>query len=246
MTGQVAIISGASRGIGRAVAVRLAQAGADLVLGASRDGALDDTLAAVQATGRDAVAIFGDISDPDVSARMATAAMDRFGRIDIAVCNAGMNQRISTLDLALDDWQRMLDVNLNGTLHLCRAVLPHMMAARTGRIVSVSSSASKAPHPNASPAYGASKAAVNYLVMHFAREFALHGIRVNAVCPGPIQTDMTDQWDIAYRAQVLAKVPMGRLGSDTEIADTVLFLASPASGFITGATLNANGGTLMG
>jgi 3-oxoacyl-[acyl-carrier protein] reductase len=148
--------------------------------------------------------------------------------------------------MAQEDWQRVLDINLNGTLHFCRAVLPDMIAQKAGRIVNVSSATSRAPHPNAAPAYGASKAAVNYLTMHLAQEMAPHGIRVNAICPGPVETDMSSQWSAEYRAQVTGRVPLGRLGTPDDIAQAILFLAENASGFVTGAILNANGGTLMG
>ena len=241
--GQVAIVTGASRGIGRETALRLARAGARVVVHATGLERVESLAAEI---GSDAaVAVAGDIVDPGVSALLAQTALDRFGRIDVLVNNAGMNLRSTTLDMTLEDWQRVMDVNLNGTLHACRAVLPAMIAARSGRIVNVSSTAAKTAHRNAAPAYGASKAAVNYLTMHLAREMAPHGIRVNAVCPGPVETDMTAEWDDGYRAQVMANVPLGRLGRASEIADTILFLASDASGFVTGETLNANGGTFM-
>ena len=109
----------------------------------------------------------------------------------------------------------------------------------------MSSTTAKTPHKNAAPAYGASKAAVNYLTQHLAREMAPHGIFVNAVCPGPVESDMTAQWDDDYRQRVLAGVPIGRLGTPEQIAETVVFLAGPGSDFITGETVNANGGTYM-
>ena len=147
--------------------------------------------------------------------------------------------------MALNDWQRVLDVNLTGTLHFCRAVLPGMIERRSGVIINVSSTTGKTPHKNAAPAYGASKAAVNYLTMHLAQEMAPHGIRVNAVCPGPVETDMSSQWTEEYRERVERGVPLGRLGTAEEIAGVVLFLASDLSGFVTGETVNANGGTYM-
>jgi 3-oxoacyl-[acyl-carrier protein] reductase len=121
-----------------------------------------------------------------------------------------------------------------------------MIERGRGQIVNVSSAAAKAPHRNAAPAYGASKAAVNALTLHLAQEMAPHGIRVNAVCPGPVETDMSAQWSDTYRHQVTGRVPLGRIGTAEEIARAILFLASPDSGYVTGALLNANGGTLMG
>jgi len=139
----------------------------------------------------------------------------------------------------------VLDVNLTGTLHFYRAVLPGMIAARRGAIVNVRSTTAKTPHRNAAPAYGASKAALNYLTMHPVRERAPHGIRVNAVCPGPVETDMTAEWSAEYLEAALANVLLGRLGSVEEIDRTIGFLLSDDAGFITGETINANGGTYM-
>ncbi len=245
LEGQAAIVTGASRGIGRAAARRLADAGAGVIVHATDRGRLAAVLAEIGECGGRAFAVAGDIADPGVAALLAETAREQFGRIDILVNNAGINLRSATLEMALDDWQRVLDVNLNGTLHACRSVLPGMIAQGGGRIVNVSSTAAKTPHRNAAPAYGASKAAVNYLTMHLAREMAAHNIRVNAVCPGPVETDMTSEWDEGYRARVSGQVPLGRLGTAREIADVILFLASDASGFVTGETLNANGGTFI-
>ncbi|MHA3976705.1 SDR family NAD(P)-dependent oxidoreductase [Halovulum sp. GXIMD14794] len=245
LDGKTAIISGASRGIGRATALRLARAGASLILHGTNRALLEDLAEEARAIGSAAEVVTGDVADADTASRAAEAAMERYGRIDILVNNAGINTRSTTLDMPIDEWHRVLDVNLTGTLHFCRAALAPMIAQGSGAIVNVSSSTAKTPHRNAAPAYGASKAAVNYLTMHLAQEMALHGIRVNAVCPGPIETDMTAQWDEGYRRKVLERVPLRRLGTPEQIAETILFLASDGSGFITGETVNANGGTYM-
>lgn len=244
--GEVAMVTGASRGIGRAAALRLARAGADVLVHARSTEAVASLVDEVSALGRRALAASGDVADPATAEKAVALAQEAFGRVDILVNNAGINRRSGTLDMSLEDWQRVLDVNLNGTLHFCRAVLPGMIEKGGGRIVNMSSSASKMAHRNAAPAYGASKAAVNYLTMHLAFEMAQHGIRVNAVCPGAVETDMTAEWEPAYRESLLARVPMGRLGTVGEIADAVFFLASPLSGYTTGTTLDANGGTRMG
>ncbi len=245
LTGKRALVTGASRGIGRAIALRLARAGADVVVQATNPDRLAALAQEIAQTGVRAEIFAGDVADPATAKKAVALATQTFGGVDILVNNAGINTRSSTLDMGLDDWQRVMDVNLNGTLHFCRAVLPGMIARAGGKIVNVSSTTAKTPHKNAAPAYGASKAAVNYLTMHLAREMAPHNIFVNAVCPGPVASDMTDQWDEAYRARVLAGVPLGRIGRPEDIAETVLFLASPQSDFITGETVNANGGTYM-
>lgn len=245
LTGKCAIVTGASRGIGRATALRLAGEGARLVINGTDEGRLVDLAESVREMGSEALVAVGDVSNAG-TAQSAVAIADReFGGADILVNNAGINLRAPSLDMAFDDWSRVLDINLNGTLHFCRALLPGMIERGGGSIVNVSSTAAKRPHPNASPAYGASKAAVNYLTMHLAQEMAPHGIRVNAVCPGPVETDMSRQWSAEYRAKVTNSVPLGRLGSPEDIAEIILFLASEQSGFVTGETVNANGGTFM-
>ena len=246
LEGRSTIVTGASRGIGRAVALALAGCGADLLVHGRDIAALDALADEIAALGRRVEVMTGDVSDEAVAQAALAQAEAAFGQVDILVNNAGINSRSSTLDMTLEDWQRVLDVNLNGTLHFCRAVLPGMIARRRGAIVNVSSTTAKTPHRNAAPAYGASKAAVNYLTMHLAQEMAPHGIRVNAVCPGPVETDMTRQWADDYRTKVVASVPLGRLGEPSEIAGLVAFLASDAASFITGQTIDANGGTLMG
>lgn len=242
---RIAIVTGASRGIGREIALTLARNGASLVINGSREDLLLAIAAEVQALGQKCVIQTGDIADPVTANNLVQAAQEHFGRIDILVNNAGINMRSPSLEMKIDDWKRVLDVNLNGTLYCCLAVLPQMIQQQYGKIVNVSSTTAKTPHRNAAPSYGASKAAVNYLTQHLALEMAPQGIYVNAVCPGPVETDMTAEWPPSYRAQVLSRVPLGKLGSTNNVADVVLFLASPMSNFVTGETININGGTYM-
>lgn len=242
---QIAIITGATRGIGKSIALTLAKKGASLVINGNQEKLLNELALEIEQLGQKCFVQVGDISDPAIVNRMVETAIEHFGRIDILVNNAGINMRTSTLEMKLDDWQRVMDINLNGTLHCCRAVLPVMIKQKCGKIVNVSSSTSKTPHRNASPSYGASKAGVNYLTQHLALEMAKHNIYVNAVCPGPIETDMSTQWTEEYRQQVLARIPLGKLGIPQNVADAVLFLSSSMSDFITGETININGGTYM-
>lgn len=242
---KVAIVTGATRGIGRAIALALAREGADVVLHGTRQALLDGVAAEIATLGRRAVVVTGDVALAETAARAVALARDSFGRVDILVNNAGINTRSSTLEMPIEDWQRVLDVNLTGTLHFCRAVLPEMIARGGGKIVNVSSTTAKTAHRNAAPAYGASKAAVNYLTMHLAQEMARHRIFVNAVCPGPVETDMSKQWTADYAAKVIQGVPLGRLGTPGDIAGVVVFLASGLSDFVTGECVNANGGTYM-
>lgn len=245
LDGKAAIVTGASRGIGRAIALTLAQNGASLVLNGTSDKLLQAVADEVKALGRGCAIWTGNVADWHTAASLAETAITQFGRIDILVNNAGINMRSSTLDMTPEEWQKVLDINLNGTLYCCKAVLPHMISAGGGKIVNVSSSASKTPHRNAAPSYGASKAGVNYLTQHLALEMAPHGIYVNAVCPGPVETDMTQAWSPEYRAEAVKRIPLGKLGTPQNIADGVLFLASRLSDFVTGETLNMNGGVYM-
>jgi len=199
----------------------------------------------IEALGQKCAIHPGDVADPETAAGIVQTAISRFERIDVLVNNAGINMRSSSLEMKLNDWQRVMDVNLHGTLHCCMAVLPHMIKQQSGKIVNISSTVAKTPSINAAPSYGSSKAGVNYLTQHLALEMAKHGICVNAICPGPIETDMSTQWSEEYRQQVLLKIPLGRLGTPENVADGVLFLSSKMSDFITGETININGGTYM-
>jgi 3-oxoacyl-[acyl-carrier protein] reductase len=245
LQGKIAIVTGASRGIGRATALTLAREGASLVINGNREALLHKLAAEIEALGQKWAIQVGDVANPATAAAIVQNAIDNFGRIDVLVNNAGINMRSSSLEMKLEDWQRVMDVNLNGTLHCCRAVLPQMIKQQSGKIVNISSTTGKTPHKNAAPSYGASKAGVNYLTQHLALEMAKYGICVNAICPGPIETDMSRQWSEEYRQQVLLKIPLGRLGTPENVADGVLFLVSKMSDFITGETININGGTYM-
>jgi len=242
---KVAIVTGATRGIGRSIAITLAQQGAVLVINGNNKNLLTQLTREIEEAGSKCIVQLGDISNPDIAAKILKKAEENFGRVDILINNAGINMRTSTLEMQVEDWKRVIDVNLNGTLYCCMAVLPLMIQQKYGKIVNVSSSTAKTPHRNASPSYGASKAAVNYLTQHLALEMAKYNIYVNAVCPGPIETDMSAQWNDEYRQQILSRIPLGKLGTPKNVADSVLFLASSMSDFITGETININGGTYM-
>lgn len=245
LEGKIAIVTGASRGIGREIALTLAENGASLVISGNREDLLKEVAGKIEKLNQRCLIHTGDISEPNTSRELASKAIEAFGKIDILVNNAGVNTRIPTLELNTEDWQKVININLNGTFYSCCAVLPHMIKQQYGKIINVSSTTAKTPHRNASPSYGASKAGVNYLTQHLALEMAKNNICVNAVCPGPIETDMSLQWTEDYRKQVLAKIPLGRIGESKDVANTVLFLASNMSDFITGESININGGTYM-
>ncbi len=240
LEGKTAIITGSSRGIGRAIAKAFAVHGAGLVIHGTNSESLKplaDELGCFY--------VAGDIGDFQTSQRLADECMNRFGHIDILVNNAGINTRTKFLDLTLDEWDKVLRTNLTGAFYACKCVVPHMLAQKSGVILNMSSRAGKTAHKNASVPYGASKAGIDALTRKLADDFGAEGIRVNSICPGPIETDMSLQWTPEYRQKVFANIPIGRLGRAEEVANLAVFLASDLAGFITGESININGGTYM-
>ena len=242
LKGKTAIVTGASRGIGRGIALALASEGVNLVLNATKPASLEEVRMEVEALGVSFDCVAGDMADPETARRLAALAMEKHGRIDILVNNAGIQNRKKVAELSLEEWDRMIAVNESGVFYMCKAVLPFMTKAMQGSIINITSTASKTPHPNAAICYGASKAAVTYLTKHLAMELGPSGIRVNAVQCGPIRSDMTDQWTDEYRAAVMKKIPLGRLGTPEDVGAGVVFLASDEASWITGCSLNCSGG----
>ena len=240
LDGKSAVITGSSRGIGRAVATAFAEHGASLVI----HGTSEKSLAQLaEKLGCEYVA--GDIGELSTSQRLAEKCISSFGKIDILVANAGINTRTKFLDLEPDEWEKVLRVNLTGAFYACKAVIPFMLERHSGSVITMSSSAGKTPHPNASLCYGVSKGGIDSMTRKLAYDFAPFGIRVNSICPGPVETDMSLQWTEDYRKKVLADVPLRRLGTGEDIANLAVFLASDLSGFITGESININGGKYM-
>ncbi|MGI6038312.1 MAG: SDR family NAD(P)-dependent oxidoreductase [Limnochordia bacterium] len=242
---QVALVTGASRGIGKAAALTLAEHGAHVAINGRDLERLEEVAAAIEAKGRQSLILTGDISQTGIGERFVEQILEKWGSIEILVNNAGMIRREPTAAMDRAAWERVLEVNLTGTMLTCQAVLPAMEKAGYGKIINISSTAAKLYHAHSSPSYGASKAGVLYLTRHLAMEYAPKGIYVNAICPGPVATEMTDTWDPQFRANMLATIPLGRMGTTQEIADVVLFLASSMSNFIVGETINANGGIFL-
>ncbi|GIK83167.1 MAG: 3-oxoacyl-ACP reductase [Alphaproteobacteria bacterium] len=232
------MITGGAGGLGRAIAQRLARAG---VVSALWDIDLAKS-AAVAATLPGARAYAVDVTDYE-SVHHATQAVVRdFGRIDILINSAGANGPIAPLvDYPLDGWRNTIALNLDGVFHCCRAVVPVMQKARYGRIVNMSSIGGKEGNPNAS-CYAAAKAGVIGLTKSLGKELALTGVCVNAVAPAAIDTEMLSQVTPEFKAMVVAKIPMGRLGRAEEVADIVNWLASAECSFCTGAVFDVSGG----
>jgi 3-oxoacyl-[acyl-carrier protein] reductase len=243
LQGQTALVTGAGRGIGKAIALRLAREQAAVGLMDLRDPS--PAAENLQAHGYIALPFTADVTDRESVGSAVEAMVQRFGRIDILVNNAGIIVRESILELSYEDWQRVMNVNINGTFNCCKAVIPHMVERSYGRIVNITSIAGKMGDITASPAYGTSKGAINTFTKSLARQLAQYNITVNAVAPHAIETDMSAQWSAEKRRAVIESIPLKRMGKPEEVAEAVLFLVSEGASFITGEILDTNGGYLM-
>ena len=246
LTGKVALVTGGSRGIGRAVAVALGGRGARVVLGyRENEEAAREAAAKVRAAGGQAVLLPFDVADVAAVERAVKQAADQLGRLDILVTSAGVAVDGLAMRLHDEDWQRALAVNLTGAFSCCRAAAKHLTKARDGgRIVAVTSVVGETGGAGQS-AYAAAKAGLIGLVRSLARELATRSVTVNAISPGYIDTDMTAALPEETRTKWLASIPLGRPGRAEEIGDLVAFLAGPEAAYITGQVIRVNGGLLM-
>ena len=243
LSGKVAVVTGAAKGIGREIALAFAEEGAAVEI--IDLAGTEEALAVFRQRGFTASAHSLDVTDPVAVNAAAAAIVASRGKIDILVNNAGIIARGTILELDYETWRHVLDVNLNGTFNWCKAVAPFMVGQGGGRIVNITSIAGKMGDLTAAPAYGASKGAVNTLTKSLARQMARYGIIVNAVAPHAIATDMSAEWSEEKRKEVVEAIPLGRMGTAREVAAAALFLASDDASFITGQILNVNGGLLM-
>ncbi len=244
MKGQVALITGASRGIGRAIALKLASQGSDVALLARDTARLEEVASEARASGVRALVVHVDMSDGDAVEQAVKKAITEMGSLDHVVANAGITADQLSIRLKPEDWDRVLAVNLTGSFRLARAALSSMLRSRTGRVVFISSVSGLMGNPGQA-AYAASKAGLLGLAKSLAKEVGSRGITVNVVAPGLIETDMARALSEAQRAEMVAHVPLGRLGRAEEVAAAVSFLLSEEAGYITGAVLNISGGLYM-
>ncbi len=243
LAGKVAIVTGASRGIGRAIALELADFGAKVVVNyASSSDAADELVDKIISRGGEAIAIAADVSKPEQIDDLVKTVMDQWGRIDVLVNNAGITRDTVMLRMKLEDWQAVLDTNLTGVFSCTRAVSKIMLKQKSGRIINIASVAGQIGNPGQA-SYSASKAGVLGFTRTVAKELSSRGITVNAVAPGFVETDMTTDLNTEGLLQF---IPLGRLGKPEEVAGMVRFLAAdPAAAYITGQTFNVDGGMVM-
>ena len=241
LDGKVAVVTGASSGLGVAFAQALAQAGADVALGARRVERLEETRALVEAAGRRAVAVPTDVASPDDCRRLVDAAMETFGRVDVLVNNAGVGTAVPATRETPEQFRDVIDVNLNGCYWMAQACGRVMQPGSS--IVNISSILGLTTAGLPQAAYSASKAALIGLTRDLAQQWSgRKGIRVNALAPGFFTSEMTDQYPDGYLDSMAPRIPLGRQGDASELAAALLFLASDAGGYVTGQTLAVDGG----
>ena len=239
---KVAIVTGASKGLGRAMAIGLAQAGATVAVVSRTKNLIEDTAAEIIRNGGDAIAVPTDVTSEEDIERMTAVVFEKFGRIDILVNNAGMGGSKISVNLTTDEWDHMMNTNAKSIFLASRAVGKIMIRQRSGKLINISSILGDRPLP-ASLHYGASKAAVINMTKALALEWARFKINVNGIAPGYFVTEMTkEQQEGEIQKYLLAKIPFGRFGSSDEIVGLAVFLASPAADYMTGQTVFIDGG----
>ncbi len=245
LSGRAALVTGSSRGIGRAIALQLARQGASIAINyLQNEQAAKEVQETVRSYEGNAVLIQGDISDPAQAEQVVDRAQEAFGRLDILVNNAGFNRDTLLLRMSVDDWDEVMAVNLRAVFLCTKAALKHMLRQRYGRIVnigSVSGIAGNAGQAN----YAASKAGILGFTKSVARELASRGIRCNAIAPGFIETDMTSALDENQTEALLEQIPLGHLGAPSDVARLARFLAGPGACYITGQVISVDGGMRM-
>ncbi len=242
---RTAIVTGATRGIGKVIAIQLAKAGVRVAI-VGRDGEkAQDVMSCINKAGGKAIVVLGDISNDEECRRISREVFAKFGQIDILVNCAGALTSTKIEDITRDEWDRVLGVNLSGTFFMIQSVLPYLEKSRAPRIINISSNAGRMGGYANSQAYTASKGGVIAITKGIARKLAPQGITVNVVCPGTTETEMSKLYDEDTRRTLIGRIPIGRLGKPEDTAAAVCFFASEEAGFITGAVLDVNGGMYM-
>lgn len=244
LEGRVAVVTGGAQGIGKAIALNLAEGGADIVVANIQVPTLDAAIEEIQSKGRKVLKFCLDVTDTAAIQEMVDKVVETWGKIDILVNNAGITKDSLVMRMKTDDWGAVLKINLDGAFYCIRAVLPNMIRQRYGRIVNIASVVAQVGNVGQAN-YVSSKAGIIGLTKAVAAEVARRNITVNAVAPGFIATAMTEKLPPEVKEKLLSIIPIGRMGMDSEIASGVRFLASEEARYITGHVLNINGGMFM-
>jgi 3-oxoacyl-[acyl-carrier protein] reductase len=244
LDGQIALVTGASRGIGRAIALALGQAGATVIGTATSEAGVAGIQQSFETAGVRGRGIVLDVTDTAAIPAAISAIEKDFGTVSVLVNNAGITRDNLAMRMKDDEWQAVIDTNLKAVFTMSRAVMKGMMKARSGRIINITSVVGETGNPGQAN-YAAAKAGVAGMSMALARELGSRNITVNCVAPGFIATDMTEALGDAARDALLGQIPLGRLGLADEVAAAVVFLASPLAAYVTGSTLHVNGGMFM-
>jgi 3-oxoacyl-[acyl-carrier protein] reductase len=245
LSGKSAVVTGGSRGIGRAIVLRLATQGADVAFSyRGNEAAAKETAAAVEALGRKALPVQGDVSQPQAADALVKAALEAFGKVDILVNNAGITRDDLIMRMSIEDFRVVLETNLFGAFYAIKAVTRPMLKAKGGRIINITSVSGQAGQTGQAN-YSSAKAGLIGLTKATARELASRGITCNAVAPGFVLTELTKDLAQNLQDQITAQTPLGRFGTTEEVANAVAFLASDEAAFITGQILAVDGGLVM-
>lgn len=245
LEGKAALVTGASRGLGRAIAIALAEAGADVAVNyAGSEAAAVETANAIEALGRRAILVQGNVGKTDEFEAIVKKSIEEFGKLDILVNNAGITRDNLIMRMKEEEFDQVIETNLKGVFNGIKAVTRQMMKQRSGRIINISSVVGSLGNPGQAN-YVAAKAGVIGLTKSAARELASRGITVNCIAPGFIETDMTDKLSDEAKAHHIGQIPLARLGQPGDIAQAVRFLASDAASYMTGQTIHIDGGMYM-
>lgn len=239
---KVAIVTGSARGIGRAISEQLIRAGCNVAVADINAEAACSTAAQIARDGARTLSFGVDVTDPEAVKQMVATTVSEMGRLDILVNNAGVQSYVRFDDMSLEEWRRVIDINLTGMFVCCKAVAPIFEQQHSGRIINMASMSARTGGQASPPNYTSSKAGVVGLTKAMARTLAPYNVTVNALAPGIIDTDMIGHWSDELRRSWEAQIPLGRLGTALDVANAVVFFASDMAGYITGVTLDVNGG----